>query len=1129
MGNKQNNHLIPNEKIKIKKAITTNFEDYAILKKKVYEENLIWLDSNINRTEYLLYQGQLIDIDKFELFLFTNINDCISTLKTIKYKKTYILISGELAKGFLEELDKIINEITVCPTIIIFTNKRKINIVKKDIISLKRMPLFDINLVFENFIKIKNKLKIEDKYKSKNLPPVDNQNYDNCFTFEYINENKDLIFPLTFTEYMEKPNKTEILKFNKFLLDKYYENDKIDTKFMKGIKKLENLINQLIIDTNIPIQILVKYWIRAYTFQSPFYREINLTLTKKLNNDFDIYIRALYYGLMTKSIESQIDKKLFRGSVIKLEEINYIKKALNQKKENLPGCICYNKAFFSTSLDEKVARSFMGNPNQDEMKVLYIIEKKNELDNENVTNIDVQKYSDFMKEKEIIFLPYSCFDIKDIKINKLNNLDYCEVYLSYIGKYKNQVDISQKIPERKFTQTILSSNVLKKLEMGKESNKNKFEFEINKYIPPELKQSYIIAVYDINISDINKKMQILNFDEKINKNEIQELCSIYLNGKKIEFTSEYTFAKEGQYTFKFEFRDLLIKANKLFYGCSSLISVNFSNFKSNYINDISDMFNSCNKLESLDLSNLETNEILSMKGLFKGCTSLQTLDLSNFNTDNVTDMSYMFCECESLTFLNLSNFKTKKVKTMYKIFYKCSSLFYINLSNFVSDNINNLGEMFSECSSLNYLDLSLFEINDNINTEKMFLNCAYFKSLKNEFISELTEINIENSIKKISNKFFSDESKIISKNIQSYTKNKKYKNIEILNQSIEEFIHEIKHINILVLGENKEEKNKLITGINELKKGNLNSINNNQNCFEIEYLKFYKEEEIDSNKMENIINNINKNYGDIIHFIWFCVTETKIKDNNIKLINNLISKYENKIVFFMIYLYQQENDNDKFLEFKENIKKTFTNKNYIIIHVNLYNIHENYEEMIINIKNNFINILFQNIIDNNNLYLKEKVKKRIEKIKADKNFDELPDSFSKYFEKLLGKRDDITQYLYQNFQNLLNYAKQAIDLNTTADFIDNFKKEKLKLKIKNTTNKKFDLENLDDELNKEIKKKYNQISQEYYKKRFKTDFFNFFSNYLTIEAKKIISQSIKNLNFEELKSFIEKNLDFEIN
>ena len=155
MGNKQNNHLIPNEKIKIKKAITTNFEDYAILKKKVYEENLIWLDSNINRTEYLLYQGQLIDIDKFELFLFTNINDCISTLKTIKYKKTYILISGELAKGFLEELDKIINEITVCPTIIIFTNKRKINIVKKDIISLKRMPLFDINLVFENFINIK--------------------------------------------------------------------------------------------------------------------------------------------------------------------------------------------------------------------------------------------------------------------------------------------------------------------------------------------------------------------------------------------------------------------------------------------------------------------------------------------------------------------------------------------------------------------------------------------------------------------------------------------------------------------------------------------------------------------------------------------------------------------------------------------------------------------------------------------------------------------------------------------------------------------------------------------------------------------------------------------------------------
>ena len=37
-----------------------------------------------------------------------------------------------------------------------------------------------------------------------------------------------------------------------------------------------------------------------------------------------------------------------------------------------------------------------------------------------------------------------------------------------------------------------------------------------------------------------------------------------------------------------------------------------------------------------------------MSYMFDGCSSLNSINLSNFNTNNVTDMRYMFSGCSSL-------------------------------------------------------------------------------------------------------------------------------------------------------------------------------------------------------------------------------------------------------------------------------------------------------------------------------------------------------------------------------------------------------------------------------------------------------------------------------------------------
>ena len=84
-----------------------------------------------------------------------------------------------------------------------------------------------------------------------------------------------------------------------------------------------------------------------------------------------------------------------------------------------------------------------------------------------------------------------------------------------------------------------------------------------------------------------------------------------------------------------------------------------------------------------------------MSSVFRGCSSLISLNLSNFNTNNVKDISYMFFGCSSLTSLNLSNFNTNNVIAMNHMFYSISKNCKINHNeNGISTELNNT---FSDC------------------------------------------------------------------------------------------------------------------------------------------------------------------------------------------------------------------------------------------------------------------------------------------------------------------------------------------------------------------------------------------------------------------------------------------------
>lgn len=167
----------------------------------------------------------------------------------------------------------------------------------------------------------------------------------------------------------------------------------------------------------------------------------------------------------------------------------------------------------------------------------------------------------------------------------------------------------------------------------------------------------------------------------------------------------------------------------MFWGCSSLISVDFKNFDTSNVTNMRYMFRSCSGLTSLDLSKFDTSKVQDMQGMFYDCSNLTSLNLSKFDTTKVRDMRVMFSGCSSLTNLDLSSFKTPEATDMACMFEKCSNLASLNISNFNTSNVTDMTCMFRYCSSLTSLNVSSFDTSNVTAMTEMFQYCSSLTSL----------------------------------------------------------------------------------------------------------------------------------------------------------------------------------------------------------------------------------------------------------------------------------------------------------------------------------------------------------------------------------------------------------------
>jgi len=167
----------------------------------------------------------------------------------------------------------------------------------------------------------------------------------------------------------------------------------------------------------------------------------------------------------------------------------------------------------------------------------------------------------------------------------------------------------------------------------------------------------------------------------------------------------------------------------MFQNCSSLTSIDLSNFDTRNVTFMISMFNGCSSLTSLDVSNFSTEKVTNMRAMFYYCENLITLDLSHFNTSNVTLMDSIFRGCSSLTTLDLSSFKTSNVTDMSDMFYGCRSLTTLDLNSFNTSNVTVMSYMFQDCSNLTALDISSFKTSNVTSMRGMFLGCRSLTTL----------------------------------------------------------------------------------------------------------------------------------------------------------------------------------------------------------------------------------------------------------------------------------------------------------------------------------------------------------------------------------------------------------------
>jgi hypothetical protein len=375
-----------------------------------YKTIIVWIDLNVNSPENKIYRDmkQLKEFQNYQFLVFDNINEGINSLKKLRYNPTYIILSGRLFFEFIDTFKSNLNDFYIIPKILIFTGNKNClkNYDKSNYLNHKFYnsgkvydSILDLINYFKKDIQSINDLKIPDG----NLP-------FNTNIFE-LGENKKPF-----------PNITsdDIENLNKYLY--------VKSKFSSVI---ERLFIQLIGISEIPIQLLIKYYLQAFNVNNQIFKSFNNE--KNYYTFIKVFKDAISNNYISNDI-SNLNDSIYCSLLLNDSEIESLIK-YKSNNENKIHSIKLLTFISSINLSNKFLNESIIPLNNS--PVLLELDTNDLNNNKNFINIP---FNENNKIKHFLFLPLTEFFIANIETKIENQIKKYNIKL----KLKNNINSNEK-------------------------------------------------------------------------------------------------------------------------------------------------------------------------------------------------------------------------------------------------------------------------------------------------------------------------------------------------------------------------------------------------------------------------------------------------------------------------------------------------------------------------------------------------------------------------------------------------------------------------------------------------------------------------------------------------------------
>ena len=261
---------------------------------------------------------------------------------------------------------------------------------------------------------------------------------------------------------IEESNTEETNKFMEFLRNNYLNDP-----------NYKDILSQIIDVPDIPVELLSKYYARIYTINGNFYKNMKIELLKGEKENYEPYIpfiKTLFEGIRKKALKTCFQKDLYSAQLINEKEIDNFEKMAKESTDNCNKPTYISKSFISFSKSKSTANNFYNQGKKNAIITLMGYKKEINL----YTHADIQDISFYPNEKEVLFFPFSNFEIVSIEtvpsVPKRYNiiLKYLAEYIEELKKDKNFYNSREKLPDTRFKALIEKTGLIKQEKLNME-------------------------------------------------------------------------------------------------------------------------------------------------------------------------------------------------------------------------------------------------------------------------------------------------------------------------------------------------------------------------------------------------------------------------------------------------------------------------------------------------------------------------------------------------------------------------------------------------------------------------------------------------------------------------------------